>query len=228
MKNDKKIAIFFDCENISANHVPSIFDELANYGEVIIKQSFKDWSSSNNKSWSQELHEEFAIEPIQVFKSKSAKNSSDLRIQRAVLEIMNKKNIDIIVLVSSDSDFRDLAMSIRSDNFEAIGFGDLKTPKSLRNAYSIFIELPIKKELEKNKDSEIIELLKEAIINTKDEKDFCLVSEIGTYLKNKNSSNNPKNFGANTWGDIIKKYPDIFNSDHLDKNKSQLIVSLKN
>lgn len=34
---------------------------------------------------------------------------------------MNKKNIDIIVLVSSDSDFRDLAMSIRSDNFEAIG-----------------------------------------------------------------------------------------------------------
>ena len=139
MRNDKKIAIFFDCENISAKYISSIFDELANYGEVIIKQSFKDWSSSNNKSWSQELHEEFAIEPIQVFKSKSAKNSSDLRIQRAVLEIMNKKNIDIIVLVSSDSDFRDLAMSIRSDNFEAIGFGDLKTPKSLRNAYSIFI-----------------------------------------------------------------------------------------
>ena len=91
MRNDKKIAIFFDCENISAKYISSIFDELANYGEVIIKQSFKDWSSSNNKSWSQELHEEFAIEPIQVFKSKSAKNSSDLRIQRAVLEIMNKK-----------------------------------------------------------------------------------------------------------------------------------------
>ena len=88
---EKKIAVFFDCENISANHVPSIFDELANYGEVIIKQSFKDWCSSNNKSWNQELHEEFAIEPIQVFKSKSAKNSSDLRIQRAVMEIMNKK-----------------------------------------------------------------------------------------------------------------------------------------
>ena len=34
---EKKIAVFFDCENISANHVPSIFDELANYGEVIIK-----------------------------------------------------------------------------------------------------------------------------------------------------------------------------------------------
>ncbi len=33
MRNDKKIAIFFDCENVSADYVPSIFDELANYGE---------------------------------------------------------------------------------------------------------------------------------------------------------------------------------------------------
>lgn len=224
---DKKIAIFFDCENISVNHVPSVFDELANYGEVIIKQSFKDWSALNNKSWNQELHEEFAIEPIQVFKSKSGKNSSDLRIQRAVMEIMNKKNIDIIVLVSSDSDFRDLVMHIRSNGFEAIGFGESKTPKPLRNTYSTFMELPIKKELEKNKDTEIIELLKDAIVNTKGEKDYCLVSQIGTYLKNKNSSNNPKNFGANTWGDIFKKYPNNFKLDHLDKNRSTLIVSLK-
>ena len=142
-----KIAVFFDCENISGSHVASIFDELANYGEVIIKQSFKDWSSSDKKSWNQELHEKFAIEPIQVFKSKSAKNSSDLRMQRAVIETMNKKNIDIIALVSSDSDFRDLAMHIRSNMHKAFGFGESKTPNSLRNAYSIFIELPIKKEL---------------------------------------------------------------------------------
>lgn len=228
MKNDKKIAVFFDCENISAKHVLSIFNELANYGEVIIKQSFKDWSSSNDKYWNQELHEEFAIEPIQIFKSKNGKNSSDLRIQRAVLEIMNKKNIDIIVLVSSDSDFRDLAMNIRSNNFEAIGFGESKTPKSLRNAYSIFIELPIKKELEKNKNLEIIVLLNDAINNTRADKSYCLVSQIGSYLKNKNSSYNPKNFGANTWGDIIKKYPDNFKLSHLDRDKSTLIVSLKN
>ena len=70
-------------------------------------------------------------------------------------------------------------------------------------------------------------MLKEAIINTKDEKDYCLVSQIGTYLKNKNSSNNPKNFGANTWGDIFKRYPNNFKLDHLDKNRSTLIVSLK-
>ena len=222
---EKKIAVFFDCENISANHVPSIFDELANYGEVIIKQSFKDWSSSNNKSWNQELHEEFAIEPIQVFKSKSAKNSSDLRIQRAVMEIMNKKNIDIIVLVSSDSDFRDLAMTIRSDNFQAIGFGESKTPKSLKNAYSIFIELPVGGSIKE--DNTLKEILKEAIENTCNDIGFSLVSQIGSYLKNKNSSYHAKNFGKNTWGDIFKMYPKDFEIDYKDTRKSTLIVKIR-
>lgn len=222
---EKKIAVFFDCENISANHVPSIFDELANYGEVIIKQSFKDWSSSNNKYWDQELHEEFAIEPIQVFKSKSAKNSSDLRIQRAVMEIMNKKNIDIIVLVSSDSDFRDLAMTIRSDNFQAIGFGESKTPKSLKNAYSIFIELPVGGSIKE--DNTLKEILKEAIENTCNDSGFSLVSQIGSYLKNKNSSYHAKNFGKNTWGDIFKMYPKDFEIDYKDTRKSTLIVKIR-
>ena len=37
MKN-KKIAVFFDCENISAIYVDSVFDKLEKYGEVIIRQ----------------------------------------------------------------------------------------------------------------------------------------------------------------------------------------------
>ena len=222
---EKKIAVFFDCENISANHVPSIFDELANYGEVIIKQSFKDWSSSDKKNWNQELHEKFAIEPIQVFKSKSAKNSSDLRMQRAVIETMNKKNIDIIALVSSDSDFRDLAMHIRSNMHKAFGFGESKTPNSLRNAYSVFIELPTKKELVENKDLKIIKSLENTINSIKNEKNYCLVCALASYLKNKDSSNGPKKFGASTWKGVFKKYPNNFKLDYL--NKSVLIVSLK-
>jgi uncharacterized LabA/DUF88 family protein len=225
--NDKKIAIFFDCENISVNYIQDIFNELANIGEVIIRQSFKDWESQNNKSWNQEIHEEFAIEPIQVFTTKNGKNSSDLRLQRAVLETMNYKKIDTIAIVSSDNDFRDLAMNIRSNGFEAIGFGESKSPKSLQNAYSTFIELPIKTKIEDNKDSEIIALLKEAIINQKDENGFAYVAQIGSYLKNKNSSCNAKNYGANTWGDIIKKYTEYFEIDYGDKKKSQLLVKIK-
>lgn len=224
---NKKIAVFFDCENISATFVPSIFEELAKYGEVIIRQAFKDWGSSDNKSWDQNLIEEFAIAPIHVFSSKSGKNSSDLRVQRAVIETINKNIVDTIALVSSDSDFRDLAMYIRANGFDSFGFGESKTPLSLRNAYSTFIQLPLKKSYEKNKDTEIIKFLKEAIKNTKGESEYCLVSQVGSYLKNKNSSYNPKNIGANTWGDIIKRFPDYFELTHSDKKKSTLIVKTK-
>ena len=34
---NKKIAIFFDCENISSKYVNEIFDELAKIGEITIK-----------------------------------------------------------------------------------------------------------------------------------------------------------------------------------------------
>lgn len=225
---NKKIAVFFDCENISASYVDSIFDELAKYGDVIIKQSFKDWGNSNSKSWNRELHEEFAIEAIQVFSAKGAKNSCDMRIQRAINETINHKKVDIIVLVSSDSDFRDLIINVKANGFETIGFGESKTPLSLKNAYSTFIELPIKKEYEKRKNNEVIKLLKEAIEKTKKDDDYSLVSQMGSYLKNKNSSYNPKNLGASTWGEIIKKYPDYFEWTHSDKGKSTLIVKAKN
>lgn len=39
--NDKKIAVFFDCDNINAKYIDDVFNELANIGEVIIRQAIK-------------------------------------------------------------------------------------------------------------------------------------------------------------------------------------------
>ncbi|WP_240445386.1 NYN domain-containing protein [Helicobacter pylori] len=96
-----------------------MFKELQNHGEVIIRQSFRDWEQENTKPWDRKLHEKFAIEPIQVF-SKTRKNSCDLRIVRAILEAINEKHIDTIALVSSDSDFRDLVIAVKSKGFHII------------------------------------------------------------------------------------------------------------
>ncbi|WP_278247340.1 NYN domain-containing protein [Helicobacter pylori] len=92
-KENNKIAVFFDCENVSAEHVDFVFKELQNHGEVIIRQSFRDWEQENTKPWDRKLHKKFAIEPIQVF-SKTKKNSCDLRIVRAIQYLkQSMKNI---------------------------------------------------------------------------------------------------------------------------------------
>lgn len=223
MNDDKKIAIFFDCENVSAKYVDDIFNELAKYGEVTIRQAYKDWSKSTNKSWNDKLAQ-FAIKPIQTNINTSSKNVSDFQIVIDVMNTMHYSKVDTIVLVSSDSDFTSLVIEIKSKGFEVIGFGEEKTPSSLTNAYSTFYQLSIRKK-SITKD-ELIKNLKEAIIHTKGDDDYALISQVGVYLKNKSASLNAKNFGANTWGDIFKQYDKDFEITYKDERKSKIAVKI--
>lgn len=226
MNNDKKIAVFFDCENISARYVQEIFDDLANIGEVIIRKAYANWKDNKSKSWS-DLLQEFAIDAIQVFPHSFNKNTSDIRIVIDVLNIMNLSKVDTIVLVSSDSDFTDLAKDIKSKRFEVIGYGEIKTPNSLRNAYSLFVELPIKDISITKDEKNLLPILKGAINCTKGDNEYALISQVGSYLKNKEASLIAKNYGGKTWGDVFKKLPQFFEISHLDNKKSITIVTIK-
>lgn len=226
--NDKKIAVFFDCENISAKYVQDIFDDLANYGEVIIKKAYIDWSSQKpNGEWRLKV-QEFALDPIQVFPNISQKNATDIKIVIDVMNTMVSSKSNIIALVTSDSDFTDLAKDIKAKGIEALGYGEKKTPSALRKAYSTFIQIPISGDcsLEEGKE-DILTLLKEAVITTRGDNDYALISQVGSYLKNKESSLIAKNFGGRTWGDIFKKYPKIFELSHLNNQKSVATVRIK-
>ncbi len=203
MKKENKIAVFFDCENVSAEHVGFVFNKLQNYGEVIIRQSFRNWEQESTKPWDRKLHEKFAIEPIQVF-SKTGKNSCDLRIVRAILEAINEKQIDTIALVSSDSDFRDLVIAVKSKGFHIIGFGESKTPDWIRNTYTTFIKLEQQRIIQ---DEQILEIIKNIIEKNKQDNGYMFVSNLGSLL-NKDGYI-AKNFNSNSWGEFLKKHDGI-------------------
>jgi uncharacterized protein (TIGR00288 family) len=218
---NKKIAIFFDCENISAKYTDEIFNELAKIGEITIKKAYHNWSTTQTNSWQDKI-QEFAIEPIQVFPSISGKNSIDIKLTIDVVNTTIQPNIDVIVLVSSDSDFTTLAMDIKSKGFNCIGFGEEKTPLTLRKAFTEFFELP-RNIIQKEK---AIEFLKEAIIQTKDYDDFSNIAMISQYLINKDSSLTAKNFGIDRWSDFIKEETNYFIYEYRT-NKSKLMVKIK-
>jgi hypothetical protein len=68
----------------------------------------------------------------------------------------------------------------------------------------------------------------ESIISIlKGDNEYALISQVGSYLKNKEASLIAKNYGGNTWGDIFKKFPNIFEVSHLDNRKSKTIVTVK-
>ena len=218
---NKKIAVFFDCENISYKYLDEIFDELAKIGEVSINKAYHDWSNESSKEWKEKLSEH-AIEPITIFRNNSGKNSADIKIAIDVTNTTHIANIDIIVLVSSDSDFTNLAIDIKSKGIISIGFGEEKTPNKLRKAFSEFYELPRLRQ--KQKPINII--LKEAINNTMYDDGFANVALISQYLKNKDSSLIPQNYGYERWSDIFKEETNNFITDYR-KDKSMLVVKIK-
>ena len=217
---NKKIAIFFDCENISPKYVDEIFDELAKIGEITINKAYHNWSNNQSQSWHEKLSQ-YAIDPIQVFPNISGKNSVDMKLAIDVTNTTHLNKVDTIVLVSSDSDFSTLAMDIKAKGIESIGFGEEKTPPTLRKAFKTFIVLP---KLKKKKNP--IKLLKEAINNTKRDDDFATLTHISCYLKNKDSSLNAQNYGAQRWSDIFRENEEHFTIEY-ENNKSVLLVKIR-
>jgi len=222
MIQSNKIAIFFDCENISVQFLQDIYDELANYGQIIMSKAYANWNNNHNNKWKEQLSE-FSIEQIQP--NSSAKNASDIKIVIDVMKTIHNSKIDIIVLVSSDSDFSSLAIEVKKEAFTIIGFGEEKSLPVLRKAYTTFIELPLRKK--EVVDDTLLKILQDAVKNQRDESGYALIAQIGTYLARKDASLIAKNYGFDRWGDAFKKYKNHFDIDYKDERKSIIMVRVK-
>lgn len=241
------IAILFDCENVSSTHIPFILQRLKRFGKVVLKYAFKDWSKPSD--WTQQVVEEYGMIPIQVFRHKSFKNTSDLKIQASAYKILYESNIEHICIVSSDSDFRDIALEIQAKGKISIGFGEMKTPESLQNAYTHFIHLQSKitnnnqaitnksattnskqlstKSATPPKPKELM-ILENAIQALQDKQGFCQVAKLTNYLSKQNNTYTLKGiFNASKWVNVFKRYPSNLHYEYTGTNNRILIVRIK-
>ena len=90
------------------------------------------------KSWT-EILPKFAIDPYQQFAYTSGKNASDIAMVIDAMDLLHSGRLDGFCLVSSDSDFTRLASRLREQGADVYGFGEQKTPESLRQACRRFI-----------------------------------------------------------------------------------------
>jgi len=260
---NKKLAVFFDCENISPKYIDDLMNKLASEGEAIIKRAYGDWRDDKLKNWDK-LIRDWAISPIYTNYYKKpndntpnskkqeedkniGKNVSDFAIVIDVMNTINQKKADTIVIVSSDSDFTTLAVEIKSQSFGIIGCGEKKTPSTFQNACSTFVQLPIKEQVSSKKrakansnqsneneeskytkeEQKLINILKDAINRNKIDDGSALVSQIGVFLKNKNSTLIASNYGHNSWGGIFRYFEDEFEVSYQDKDKHKMCVKIK-
>ena len=218
MKDKEKIALFIDADNAPAAKIDSVLSELAKFGVVTIRKAYGNWKSPRLKSWEDVLHE-YAIQPIQQFDLTKGKNATDMALIIDAMDILYTKDIDVICLISSDCDFTPLVTRTLADGKLVIGFGERKAPVAFVNSCSKFLyfDNELKKtdsDIEEvsvtstklvktlNRDTKLINLLRQALEAVEDDDGWGMLGHIGTHISN-HTSFDQRNYGYTKLGDLF-------------------------
>lgn len=245
------IAMFIDSDNVSAKYIESIFDDLSQYGTVNIRRAYGNWKDKKLHGW-ENILQDYNIQPIQQFAYTKGKNATDIAMIIDIMDILYTKELEAVVLITSDSDFTPIVTRILSDGLTVYGYGESKTPMPFVNACSQFIYVEKLSVLQQDevvdevtednnhyavtkavtkyvgnnydirKDLKLINLLKQGIEITADEQGWADVKDMSMYIR-KNSSFSQVNYGFKKMGDLIKAL-DLFDMEYLGDRKTQLMI----
>ena len=139
---DQKFALLIDSDNISADYIKIILQELSKYGTVTYKRIYGDWTRSTSNKWKDVLLAN-SINPVQQYSYTSGKNATDSAMIIDAMDILYSGHVTGFCLASSDSDFTRLAMRLRESGMYVIGMGERKTPEPFRSACEKFVLLDL-------------------------------------------------------------------------------------
>lgn len=137
-KRPERLAVLIDADNISHQIADALFEEVAKIGEAAVRRIYGDFSKPQLAGWAKTLPNH-AIIPSQNFANTTGKNATDIALVIDAMDLVHSGRFDGFCLVSSDSDFTRLASRIREQGLHVYGFGEQKTPESLRKACHRFI-----------------------------------------------------------------------------------------
>ena len=253
-RQENNIAMFIDCDNVSSKYIESIFDDLSQYGTVNIRRAYGDWKDKKLHGW-ESILQDYNIKPIQQFAYTKGKNATDIAMIIDIMDILYTKELEAIVLITSDSDFTPIVTRILSDGLTVYGYGEAKTPMAFVNACSQFIYVEklnvllndetvkdivthnkhhavteaVTKYVGRNydirKDYKLINILKQGVEITSDEQGWADVKDMSMYIR-KNSSFSQINYGFKKMSDLIKAL-DLFDMKYLGEQKTQLMIKIR-
>lgn len=242
-KNDLRLAVLIDADNIPYSNIKGMLDEIAKLGIPTIKRIYGDWTKPTVSGWKPALLEH-AITPVQQYSYTTGKNATDSAMIIDAMDILHSEKVDGFCLVSSDSDFTRLATRLRESGMLVIGIGEKKTPNPFIVACDkfIYIEIlkPVPVRLEKDihkkvskKDTasanqplsrinpEILKLFTDSITDLADENGWAYLGELGNLLLKKKPDFDPRNYGFTKMLPLIRSMH-IFEIDERDTGKNNI------
>ena len=235
--NDTYFAVLIDADNISSFHLKELLEEIAKYGNPIIKRIYGDWTSPTLKKWKNLLLEN-AISPIQQYAYTKGKNATDSAMIIDAMDILYSRKVDGFCLVSSDSDFTRLATRLREAGKQVIGVGEKKTPNPFIVACDKFIYLEILKTKNKKEDKtdvshekitgKVVHLIKSTVSDLSDENGWAFLGDVGSLLLKKKPSFDSRIYGFQKLTPLIKS-TGKFEIEQRDNSKGRhKLIFIKN
>ncbi|MBZ0315730.1 MAG: NYN domain-containing protein [Anaerolineae bacterium] len=138
MTTKRRLALLIDADNAQASLIPQIMAEVGKQWDIIIRRAYGNWTTPQLSNWKKVINT-YALSAEHQFSSTPGKNSTDIALTIAAMDIMYDDTVDGICIVSSDSDYAGLAKRIREKNLFVMGIGRSTTPEAFRNACDRFI-----------------------------------------------------------------------------------------
>ena len=204
----RHLAILIDAQNVSPSWIPKILDIASQYGEVVVQRAFGVFQ---DKAWTQVL-DWHAIQPKRRAQGPAGKNSADIELTIAAVDMLSDTRIDGYCLVSSDSDFAPLALRLRESGRFVLGIGARQTREAMLNACDVFAfivapdalpELPIPEARVDPLRKEFLELLAKAVDLAKREDGWADIAAVGVNLRKVKLGFKPWHYGYRTLGALI-------------------------
>ena len=232
MEKVTNVAVLIDAENVGAQSAKQIFDEASNYGNIMIKRIFADWSKSSVRGWKEEVNR-YSMTAVQQFEVQARKNTTDIALIIQALVILFEKDVDVFCIAAGDSDYTRLVRELRERDKTVIGLGGRNVNQSYVNAFNEFIYLdggeenktPVQKNvkskgkvLQPSQAATQPSPVAEEMIDNKRKSDLhniidrmidnngkAFYAQISSEMKQKYSDFLPKNFGCNSFKKLMEK-----------------------
>ena len=239
MSEDFRVALLIDTDNISDAYADELFKGVAAYGNIIVRKGYGVFQTTGGIRWRKEIILGHAIEPVARHAYASGKNITDFALVIDALDLAYREIVDVICIVSNDSDFSLLAMKLREIGVKVCGFGTRSASKAFVNACEEFVRLGpkqnespelIKEDSNATEDSDdsihgleekdIRKVLAEACEHCHDDNGWVHLAEVGGYLKRINPAFSAKNYGDyKTLTELVKnleEYDINYDPDRLE------------
>lgn len=220
-RNLGNIALFIDADNSQYTVIDKIVEIISRYGQITHRYAYGNWNTLQHWESAMIIN---SITPKLRFDYARGKDATDMELVIETVDMLHKKVVNAIVIVSSDSDFTSLCRRIREEKLIVWGVGKKQTPDAfVKSCYEfIYVEdieqgvydppkpIPPSPNTSPKNPNDAIPLIQQALVKHQNSPEWVHLGVLGIIIKELYPNFQSSNYGHNDLLTLIESLPNHF------------------